>query len=83
MSICGNCYFILTLLGVCHETVNLFFPLNIQKLMPTPHLIKLRKIQQISYFAQDKHCFAFVILQAHLHMHSASLLATCDTHEAF
>ena len=25
MSICGNCYFILTLLGVCHETVN-FFP---------------------------------------------------------
>ena len=27
MSICGNCYFILTLLGVCHETVNFVLPL--------------------------------------------------------
>ena len=24
LSICGNCYFILTLLGVCHETVAFF-----------------------------------------------------------
>ena len=24
LSICGNCYFILTLLGVCHEIVNFF-----------------------------------------------------------
>ena len=29
MSISGNGYFILTLLGVCHETVNLFFPLTL------------------------------------------------------
>ena len=28
LSICGNCFFILTLLGVCHETVAVFFPLN-------------------------------------------------------
>ena len=26
---CGNCYFILTLLGVCHETVNFFLPLKL------------------------------------------------------
>ena len=25
---CGNCYFILTLLGVCHETVNFVLPLT-------------------------------------------------------
>ena len=29
LSICGNCYFILTLLGVCHETVNFFCLLTI------------------------------------------------------
>ena len=28
MSICGNCYFILTLLGVCHETVTFLCPLT-------------------------------------------------------
>ena len=28
LSICGNCYFILTLLGVCHETVAFFCHLN-------------------------------------------------------
>ena len=28
MSICGNCYFILTLLGVRHETVAFFCTLN-------------------------------------------------------
>ena len=28
LSICGNCYFILTLLGVCHETVNFVLPLR-------------------------------------------------------
>ena len=27
MSICGNCYFILTLLGVCHVKVNFVCPL--------------------------------------------------------
>ena len=31
LSICGNCYFILTLLGVCHETVNFVLPLNLVK----------------------------------------------------
>ena len=28
LSICGNCYFILTLLGVCHVKVNFVCPLN-------------------------------------------------------
>ena len=28
LSICGNYFFILTLLGVCHETVTFFGPLN-------------------------------------------------------
>ena len=28
LSICGNCFFILTLLGVCHETVAFFCPLT-------------------------------------------------------
>ena len=28
LSIYGNCFFILTLLGVCHETVAFFCPLN-------------------------------------------------------
>ena len=28
LSICGDCYFILTLLGVCHETVNFVLPLK-------------------------------------------------------
>ena len=27
LSICGNCYFILTLLGVCHVKVNFVCPL--------------------------------------------------------
>ena len=28
LSICGNCYFILTLLGVCHETVAFYCPIK-------------------------------------------------------
>ena len=30
LSICGNCYFILTLLGVCHVKVNFVCPLKLK-----------------------------------------------------
>ena len=50
MSICGNCYFILTLLGVCHETVNLFFPL---KVLP-PHGVWVTEVRIVGDRTMNK-----------------------------
>ena len=53
MSICGNCYFILTLSGVCHETVN-FFP------------FKRRRLQhQLTFCCKIKHNLLNITLPQH------------------
>ena len=58
LSICGNGYFILTLLGVCHETVASFCPLKCIKIyVRNWHLCKMYNNDSLSLWIATLHVF--------------------------